>query len=89
MAVVLSAGGAAFAADDAADAAPENIVLTPAKHADTSQAFTWRTGSKVTSGQVHIRKAGTKSWRVVNAKLNEELVSAGVPTRTTRRRSTT
>ncbi|WP_211193094.1 fibronectin type III domain-containing protein [Actinoplanes sp. TBRC 11911] len=81
-AVGISAGGTAFAASDPADATPENIVLTPAKHADTAQSFTWRTGSKVTGGQVHIRKAGTKSWRVVNAKLNEELVSAGVPTRT-------
>jgi hypothetical protein len=79
---IFSAAGPASAATSAADATPENIVLTPAKHADVTQAITWRTGSNVKDGQVQIRKAGTKNWRVVNGRVNEELLSAGVPTRT-------
>ncbi|MFI7042778.1 fibronectin type III domain-containing protein [Microbispora rosea] len=78
----IAAAGPASAATDAADATPVHIVLTPAEHADTAQSFTWQTGSKVEDGQVHLRKAGTKKWSVVDARVNEELVSSGVPTRT-------
>ncbi|MER7441849.1 fibronectin type III domain-containing protein [Micromonospora avicenniae] len=77
-----AAVGPASAATDAADATPQHIVLTPAEHADTAQSFTWQTGSKVTDGEVHLRKAGTKKWSVADARVNEELVSGGVPTRT-------
>ncbi|MEV6369571.1 fibronectin type III domain-containing protein [Micromonospora musae] len=77
-----AAAGPASAATDAADATPQHVVLTPAEHADTAQSFTWQTGSNVKDGQVHFRKAGTKRWEVANARVNEELVSSGVPTRT-------
>lgn len=80
--VSLGATAPALAATDAADPVPENVVLTPAADAATAQAFTWRTGTDVQDGQVHLRKLGAADWRVVDARVNEELVSAGVQTRT-------
>ncbi|MBQ1091926.1 GH92 family glycosyl hydrolase [Streptomyces sp. B93] len=61
---------------------PERIVLTPTGTAHLSQAVTWRTGASVTAGEARVRVAGTEKWRTVTARGNEELVSAGVPTRT-------
>jgi predicted alpha-1,2-mannosidase len=66
----------------APEAMPERIVLTPTEKAENSQAFTWRTGSALTSGEVQLRKAGAETWRTVPARGNEELISGGVPVRT-------
>ncbi|SDY59771.1 fibronectin type III domain-containing protein [Herbiconiux ginsengi] len=71
-----------LAATDAGQAAPERVILTPPEHPDTEQSFTWRTGANVTDGQVSIRKAGDTTWRTATARANEQLESAGVPTRT-------
>ncbi|MFD7436108.1 GH92 family glycosyl hydrolase [Streptomyces sp. NPDC059861] len=60
----------------------ERIVLTPTGTPHSSQAVTWRTGAGVTAGEVRFRKAGDRDWRTAEARGNEELVSAGVPTRT-------
>lgn len=77
-----AAVGSVLTALDATDAKPEHVVLTPTEHADVSQSFTWRTGAQVSGGQVNIRPAGSTSWRTVQARLNEELQSNGVATRT-------
>ncbi len=73
---------AASAVTSGSDATPERIVLNPPQDPSTSQAFTWRTGGDVTGGAVHIRAVGTSTWRVVDARANEVLQSAGIPTRT-------
>lgn len=78
----LSPTFAASAVESAADAQPERIVLTPPQDPSTSQAFTWRTGGNVTEGAIHIRAVGSTEWRSENARANEVLQSAGIPTRT-------
>jgi predicted MPP superfamily phosphohydrolase len=65
------------------EATPERVILTPPQDASTSQSFTWRTGSAVTDGAVHIRPAGSDAeWTVVAARANAVLTSGGVATRT-------
>ncbi|WP_404205711.1 GH92 family glycosyl hydrolase [Streptomyces wuyuanensis] len=61
---------------------PERIVLTPTGTPHASQAVTWRTGAAVTAGEVRVRRPGDRTWRTVPARANEELVAAGVPSRT-------
>jgi predicted alpha-1,2-mannosidase len=63
-------------------AVPERTVLTPTGTPHSSQAVTWRTGAAVTAGEVRFRKVGDQSWRTGKARSNDELVSAGIPTRT-------
>lgn len=81
-ALTLSPALGASAADSATDAQPERIVLTPPQDPSTSQSFTWRTGGDIAEGAIHIRAVGTTPWRVEEARANEVLLSAGIPTRT-------
>ncbi|NYF09152.1 putative cell wall-binding protein [Leifsonia sp. AK011] len=78
----VSAAFAAPAVVSGDDATPERVVLTPPQDPSTSQSITWRTGGSVTAGAVHIRAVGETTWRVVDARANEILQSAGIPTRT-------
>ena len=89
LSIVLALGlvGAAVGAPASAsvtrdDATPERVVLTPAGNAATSQSFTWRTGADVLDGWVEFREVGAAEWLEVEAKLNEELETGPIATRT-------